>query len=160
MRGGGQERGLRAGTENIVGIAGMGAACLSAGERRRGQGEALAVWRDAIDACVRRTAPEAVVFGKDARRLPNTTCFALPDMDAQLVLMNLDLDGVAVSTGSACAAGKVRASHVLRAMGVRDHLATRMLRVSLGWTTTQRDVEAFEQAFARTVETMRPRAAE
>ncbi len=159
VRGGGQERGLRAGTENIIGIAGLGAACLSAGERRQGQSETLAAWRDAIETSVLATVPEAVVFGRGAQRLPNTTCFALPGVDAQLVLMNLDLNGVAVSAGSACAAGKLGPSHVLRAMDVPPGLATRMLRVSLGWTTTQRDVEAFAQAFARTVETMRPRIA-
>ena len=159
VRGGGQERGLRAGTENIVGIAGMGAACGPADDRREADSRKLAVWRDAIEASVLAVAPGAVVFGKVAPRLPNTACFAVPGYDAQVVLMNLDLNGVAVSAGSACAAGKVTASHVLSAMDVHPDLATRALRVSLGWTTTDRDIEVFAQAFARAVKTMRPRVA-
>ena len=159
VRGGGQEQGLRAGTENLVGIAGMGAACRSAAERRVTQASDLSRWRDDVDAAVFAAAPAAIVFGRSATRLPNTTCFAVPGIDAQILLMSLDLDGVAVSAGSACSAGRVRPSHVLSAMGVPDGLAQHALRVSLGWTTTRRDIEAFAQAFAKAMGRMRPRAA-
>ena len=159
VRGGGQERGLRAGTENIVGIAGLGAACKPADVRQRVDRMRLAAWRDAVEAFVLAEAPHAIVFGKGADRLPNTACFAVPGYDAQVLLMNLDLNGIAVSAGSACTAGKVKPSHVLAAMGVDADLASRALRVSLGWTTTDRDVEAFAQAFARAVKTMKPRRA-
>ena len=159
VRGGGQERGLRAGTENIVGIAGMGAACAPAAQRCTAERMKLAAWRDEIEAIVIATVPDAVIFGMTAQRLPNTSCFAVPGLDAQTLLMNLDLSGVAASAGSACAAGKVKVSHVLRAMGVDEQLAARMLRVSLGWTTTEQDVELFAHAFARAARTMRPRVA-
>ena len=154
VRGGGQERGLRCGTENVTGIVGLGAACEAAEARRREQAEAHERWRDAIEAVVLSLVPEAVVFGRGAPRLPNTSCFALPGFDAQVLLMNLDLDGIAVSAGSACAAGTVTPSHVLSAMGVAPGIAIRALRVSLGWTTTERDIEAFRHAFAKAVHRM------
>ena len=159
VRGGGQERGLRAGTENIIGIAGMGAACLLAAQRGEAEPAQLAAWRDEIEGIVLAALPDAVIFGKQAQRLPNTSCFAVPGCSAQTLLMNLDLSGVAISAGSACASGKVRASHVLSAMGVSADLATRTLRVSLGWTTTEQDIELFATAFARAARTIRPRAA-
>lgn len=159
VRGGGQERGLRGGTENIVGIAGLGAAAeqvVLAGEGCRIE---LAGWRDAIERIVVQVAPSVVVFGAMADRLPNTTCFAVPGIDSQVLLMNLDLNGVAVSAGSACAAGKVKPSHVLAAMGVEAGLAMRALRVSLGRTTVQADIDAFASAFASALKHMRPRRA-
>ena len=159
VRGGGQERGLRAGTENIVGIAGLGAACAPAEADRRARGVTLAMWRDRIEAVVRAANPAAVVFGSGAERLANTTSFAMPGFDAQVLLMGLDLAGIAVSAGSACSAGTVKPSHVLAAMGVEPGLATRAVRVSLGWTTTGRDVDAFAAAFAATVGRMKPRIA-
>ncbi len=159
VRGGGQERGLRAGTENIVGIAGLGAACGPAALRCGADSATLAAWRDEVEASVVAAAPDAVIFGRTTERLPNTSCFAVPGFDAQILLMNLDLSGVAVSAGSACASGKVKASHVLSAMGVDAEIATRMLRVSLGWTTTRRDIESFADAFARATRRMRPRVA-
>ena len=159
VRGGGQERGLRSGTENIVGIAGLAAACAPAERRRFAGGEQLAAWRDRLQTMVVETIPGAVVFGALARRLPNTLSFAAPGVDAQVLLMKLDLDGIAVSAGSACAAGRVRPSHVLSAMSVPDALAVGTIRVSLGWTTRDEDIDAFAEAFARAVKTMRPRIA-
>ncbi len=158
VRGGGQERGLRGGTENVSGIAGLGAACKAAEHRRRGQAETHAHWRDAIEMMVQALVPEAVIFGIGSCRLPNTSCFALPGIDAQVLLMNLDLEGVAVSAGSACAAGRISPSHVLGAMGVAPAIAIRALRVSLGWTTTERDIEVFTQALDKAVRTMRTRS--
>ena len=159
VRGGGQEQGLRAGTENIVGIAGLGAACAPAERRLLDESEKLAAWRDRLQAQILEALPGSVVFGADAPRLPNTLSFGAPGFDAQVMLMRLDLEGIAVSGGSACAAGRAKPSHVLSAMGVSDGLATSAIRVSLGWSTRQEDIDAFAEAFARAVKTMRPRIA-
>ena len=159
VRGGGQERGLRGGTENLGGIAGLGAACGPASKRAAEESSRLAGWRDAIEAAVLAVTPDAAIFGGGAKRLPNTTSFGLPGLDAQVLLMNLDLAGIAVSAGSACAAGKSKPSHVLEAMGVPADIAVRAMRVSLGWTTTDADIARFAEAFAAGIRTMRPRAA-
>lgn len=159
VRGGGQERGLRSGTENVIGIAGFGAACEPAQRRAQDDVVKLQVWRSALEDRIRAVTPEAVIFGGDAERLPNTVCFAVPGYDAQVLMMNLDLDGVAVSAGSACTSGKVKPSHVLAAMGVRDDIAISALRVSLGWTTRDDEIDAFGEAFAKAMRTMRPRKA-
>lgn len=159
VRGGGHERGLSAGTENIVGIAGMGAAGARAEHDRLAESGAVAERRQAVEAVIRATLPDAVIFGDGVERLPNTVCAAAPGYHAQVLLMNLDLNGVAISAGSACAAGKVKPSHVLTAMGVRPSLAASAFRVSLGWTTSDADIEAFASALAKAVKTMRPRVA-
>ncbi len=159
VRGGGQERGLSAGTENIVGIAGFGAACRAATASVAAGGGKVEAFRDAIERHVAEISAGAVVFGSAAPRLPNTVCFAVPGYDAQVLMMNLDLAGVAVSAGSACASGKVKASHVLTAMGVRPELAGNALRVSTGRTTGDKDVELFASAFAAALKTMAPGAA-
>ena len=159
VRGGGQEQGLRAGTENIVGIAGLGAACAPAERRRLAESGQLARWRDWLQVRILAALPGATVFGEGTRRLPNTLSFAAPGFDAQVLLMRLDLDGVAVSAGSACAAGRVKPSFVLSAMGVPDALAISTIRVSLGWTTEQDDIDAFAESFARAINTVRPRVA-
>jgi cysteine desulfurase len=135
--GGGQERGLRAGTENLPGIAGFGAAAdIAAGES---YGSAL---RDRFEAELKETAPNAIIFGAESPRLSNTSCFALPGIGAETALMALDLDGVMLSSGSACSSGKVKRSHVLAAMGVSDDVAGCALRASFGWSSTEADVEA------------------
>lgn len=159
VRGGGQERGLRGGTENVVGIAGMAAACEPAAERVEREAGRLAEWRGAIERHVRASVPEVLVFGEGVERLPNTASFAVPGYDAQVLLMSLDLAGVAVSAGSACAAGKAKPSHVLDAMGVPAEVARRAMRVSLGWTTRDADVAHFADAFAGAIRTIRPRRA-
>ena len=159
IRGGGQERGLRAGTENIVGIAGMGAACREAGAERSGATPRLKEWRRRVEQDVLSSVAGARVHGAKVARLPNTSCFAVSGYDAQVLLMNLDLAGVAVSGGSACAAGKVKPSHVLTAMGVPPEIAASTLRVSLGWSTTEEDIAAFRTAFGKAVATVRPRVA-
>lgn len=158
VRGGGHERGLSAGTENIVGIAGFGAACGPA-EEWLAVSARIEGWRTAIERSVRALVPDAAVHGESASRLPNTVCVAVPGYDAQVLLMNLDLNGIAVSGGSACASGKVKPSHVLTAMGVAPDLATSTIRVSTGWSTRDEDIEAFADAFAGAVRTMRPRRA-
>ncbi|HEX3494551.1 MAG TPA: cysteine desulfurase family protein [Methylocella sp.] len=157
LRGGGQERGLRAGTENVAGIAGMAAALCAANVRREEEAEVLSVWRDELEADISRVAPDAVFFGGGAERLPNTSCFALPGIDAHVLLIALDLQGIAVSSGSACSSGKVKRSHVLSAMGVAPDVAGGAIRVSLGWSSRREDCTSFVEALERTVRTIRAR---
>jgi cysteine desulfurase len=115
--------------------------------------------RDACEAAVRRLAPDAVVFGAEAERLPNTLAFATPGVRAETALIFFDLEGVSVSSGSACSSGKVRRSHVLEAMGVPPALAEGALRVSFGWGSTQSDVERFAAAYEKLAETLYKRRA-
>jgi cysteine desulfurase len=143
LRGGGQERGRRAGTENVPGIAGFGAAAAAID---LGDGPRMAALRDALEA---ELSGEAVFFGREAARLPNTSCLATPGVKAETQVIALDLDGVMVSAGAACSSGKVRASHVLGAMGVAPELAGSAIRVSLGWTSTESDVDRFIAAWRR-----------
>jgi cysteine desulfurase len=147
-RGGGQERGLRGGTENLTGIAGFGAAArlVPAALKQAGAVQRL---RDGLESRVRALAPDAVAFGSGARRLPNTACIALPGVGAEAQVMALDLAGVAVSAGSACSSGKIKASHVLQAMGAGEDLAGAAIRVSLGPDTAASDIEAFVAAWSK-----------
>lgn len=157
LRGGGQERGFRAGTENIAGVVGMAAAVRAAAERRERQALDLAAWRDQLEAEVARVAEGAVFFGRGAERLPNTSCFAVPGIEAHVLLMFLDMEGVAVSSGSACSSGKVKRSHVLTAMGVAPDLAGAGLRLSLGWNSRPEDCVLFGRALEKAVRTIRAR---
>ncbi len=116
IKGGGQERGMRAGTENVAAIAGFGAAAAVAA--RQADAARMAGLRDRLEAGLKAASPEAVIFGESAPRLPNTTLFAVPGMKAETAIIAFDLNGIAVSSGSACSSGKVQASHVLAAMGV------------------------------------------
>ncbi len=159
VRGGGHERGLSAGTENIVGIVGLGAACSSAETRHLADSGRIAALRGLAEQAVLQMLPNAVIYGFGAARLPNTVCFSAAGYDAQVLIMNLDLAGVAVSAGSACASGKVKASSVLAAMGVGPDLAASALRVSLGWTTGPDDIDLFAGALAGALKKMTPRIA-
>ncbi|MBU6235497.1 MAG: cysteine desulfurase [Alphaproteobacteria bacterium] len=136
IHGGGQERRQRAGTENVAGIAGMGAAAKAADHKAY---QRLAALRDKIESEI----AGITVFGKDAPRVANTTCFALAGVPADTQLMALDLAGICVSSGSACSSGSVKPSHVLEAMGIAPALAGCALRVSLGWTTTAAEIDTF-----------------
>jgi cysteine desulfurase len=149
LRGGGQERGRRAGTENVAGIAGFGAAAQAAASGLAEEAARLKALRDACEARLKALAPEAVVFAADAPRLPNTFAFAISGLTAATLLMRLDLDGIAASSGSACSSGKVAPSQVLAAMGVATALATGAVRISLGWASGEADVEAFAAALGR-----------
>jgi cysteine desulfurase len=146
VRGGGQERGQRAGTENVAGIVGFGEAARIAVDRMDLM-QNVRVMRDAIESGIMHHAPETVIFGCDVERLPNTTCFAVHGMVAETALIGFDMDGVSLSSGSACSSGKVKKSHVLNAMGVLDELAIGAIRVSIGSTTTKDDVAKFFLAF-------------
>jgi cysteine desulfurase len=140
IRGGGQERRRRGGTENIPGIAGFGAAaeaaCASIAARDR-----IAHLRDRLEAGLLELTPDAHIVGAGAERLPNTTCVALPGQSAETLVIRFDLAGIAVSAGAACSAGKIGASHVLRAMGRDEVTARSAIRISIGPTTTEHDID-------------------
>ena len=150
--GGGQERGRRAGTENVAGIAGFGAAASVATKP-------LSTLRDRFESELKSAAHDVAIFGASAPRLPNTSNFALPGVAAETAVMALDLDGVMVSSGSACSSGKVRPSHVLRAMGVSEALAACALRVSFGWNSTDADVDAALSSISQLLSRAKARAA-
>ena len=148
LLGGGQQKGLRAGTENLSGIAGFGAAAkavLHDGvERSR-----IATIRDGFEKSLKAAIPGIMVFGEKAPRLSNTSNVALPGLSGENIVIALDLDGVLVSSGSSCSSGKITPSHVLSAMGVSENLAGASLRVSFGWNSTEADAEAVVAALLR-----------
>ncbi|KQO53550.1 MULTISPECIES: cysteine desulfurase family protein [unclassified Methylobacterium] len=151
IRGGGQESRQRCGTENLPGLVGLGEAARIARVHLAGIDADL---RNGTEAALRRIAPDAVVFGSGAPRLPNTLCFAVPGLNAATALMALDLAGIALSSGSACSSGKVARSTVLAAMGVSPALAAGALRVSFGWNSAESDRSRFLTAFERLVGTL------
>jgi cysteine desulfurase len=156
IKGGGQERRRRAGTENVAGIVGFGvAADLAAAEAKRAT--ELAALRDELEAKAKAIVPEAVVLAGKVERLPNTSCIAVSGTRAETLVIGLDLAGVAVSAGSACSSGKVEASHVLSAMGVSPELAQGAIRISLGFGTTRADIERFIGAWSELIKRMRQR---
>ena len=146
LRGGGQERGRRAGTENLAGIVGFAAAAVVAKEEIAVYDRVRAL-RAALEADAVAVAPDAVVLGARTPRLPNTTAIALPGVAAETQVIALDLDGVMVSAGAACSSGKVGPSHVLQAMGVEPDLVGATIRVSLGWDSSEADVAHFLRAW-------------
>ncbi|PPD41352.1 MAG: cysteine desulfurase [Methylocystis sp.] len=154
VRGGGQEFGRRAGTENIPAIAGFAAAFEAALGGMAMENARLGPMRDFLENRIARIAPEARFFGRETMRVSGVSAFALPDIPAHTLLMSLDLSGVSVSSGSACSSGKVRESHVLAAMGAEEKEA---LRVSLGWTTRKEHVEEFGMVLADVVDRIRSR---
>jgi cysteine desulfurase len=147
LRGGGQERGRRAGTENVPGVAGFGAAA-EAARRDLSRYADIAALRDRLEAAVRARSNRVQLPGAQAQRLANTSCILLPGMASETQIIALDLAGVAVSAGSACSSGKVRASHVLAAMGYGAEDAACAIRVSLGWASAAQDVERFIAAWS------------
>jgi cysteine desulfurase len=149
IRGGGQERGLRAGTENVSGIMVFGAAADAVREQWPAEAERMRTLREALEAGLRAITPHAAIFGEAAERLPNTTLFAVEGMKAETAVIAFDLEGIAVSSGAACSSGKVQPSHVLAAMGVSPALLRGAVRVSLGWATTEADVERFLAAWRK-----------
>ena len=147
--GGGQELRRRAGTENVAAIAGFGAVAK----------EKSFYFKELRDSLESGLEPDAVVFGRNTPRLPNTSCFAQPGFSADTLLMNFDLDGIAISSGSACSSGKVAKSHVLAAMGVAPELASSAIRVSLGWNSKMGDVKRFLTIYRKILARHRARAA-
>ena len=148
IKGGGQEMGRRSGTENVIGIAGMGAAAAAAqADLAAGRWEQIAQFRNILEMAIEAAGKNTIFVGKDLPRLPNTSCFVTAGWKGETQVMAMDLAGFAVSAGSACSSGKVKQSRVLRALGLDDDAAASALRVSLGLETTQDQVLRFAQAW-------------
>ncbi len=144
LYGGGQEKGLRSGSENIAAIVGFGAACQLAANEVRDRQEKLAVLRERLEQGLHRL--DAVIFGADAERLPNTSFFAFEGIEGETLVMALDKQGFAVASGSACSSDNTEPSHVLLAMGIHPDIARGAIRVSFGNNNELHEVEAFLQA--------------
>ena len=154
LKGGGQERGIRAGTENVPGMAGFGAAAAAVSRAWKEEAARLAGLRDRLESGLKTVTPEAIIFGENATRLPNTTLFGVPGVKAETAVIAFDLEGVAVSSGAACSSGKVTPSHVLAAMGVPAELTGGAIRLSLGYSTTETEVETCLKAWAKLAESL------
>jgi cysteine desulfurase len=158
--GGGQEMGRRSGTENVIGIAGFGAAIAAAmRDLEAGVWDEVARLRNILETALASAAGETIFVGKDAERLPNTSCIAVTGWKGETQVMQMDLAGFAVSAGSACSSGKVRESRVLRAMGLGEDVARSAIRVSLGPATVEDDVSRFAAAWIEAHGRHRARAA-
>jgi cysteine desulfurase len=153
LRGGGQELGRRAGTENVAGIAGFGAAVSAAIKALPEDTARLERLRKRLESGLKQT-PGAIIFSEDAPRLPNTTLFTVPGLRAETAVIGFDLEGVAVSSGSACSSGKVQRSHVLEAMGFSPKLAQGAVRLSLGWSTSETDIDYCLKAWRKLANTL------
>jgi cysteine desulfurase len=153
LRGGGQEFGHRAGTENLAGIAGLGAATKAATGALVADAVRLEGLRNRLEQGLRET-PEAIVFASGVPRLPNTTLFTVPGLRAETAVIGFDLAGIAVSSGSACSSGKVQPSHVLQAMGFGPQLANGAVRLSLGWSTSEADIDRCIEAWRKLGDTL------
>ncbi|ABD88390.1 cysteine desulfurase family protein [Rhodopseudomonas palustris] len=150
LRGGGQELGRRAGTENVAGIVGFGAAVKAAIAALPADAERVQKLRQKLEKILRQTQG-SVIFADGVPRLPNTTLVGLPGLKAETAVIGFDLAGIAVSSGSACSSGKVQPSHVLRAMQVDDALTRSAIRISLGWSTTDADIERCAEGWRKLV---------
>jgi len=148
LHGGGQELGRRAGTENVAGISGFGAAIKAAMAALEADASRLLDLKGRLEDGLKQT-PGMIVFSEDAPRLPNTTLFTVPGLRAETAVIGFDLAGIAVSSGSACSSGKVQPSHVLEAMGQGRELAQGAVRLSLGWSTSQTDIEMALKAWRK-----------
>jgi cysteine desulfurase len=148
IRGGGQEHGRRAGTENVPGIVGFGAAAKAAMASLHGDMDRVENLRKRLEIGLRQTRG-VFVFSENTPRLPNTTLFTAPGLKAETAVIGFDLEGIAVSSGSACSSGKVQPSHVLEAMGFGPELAKGAVRLSLGWSTTEADIDCCLEAWRK-----------
>jgi cysteine desulfurase len=148
MKGGGQERRRRGGTENVAGIAGFGAAAAELA-READVAARIGLLRDKLESAVTAVTPAAVIVGRDAPRVSNTMCVAVPGKLAETLVIRMDLEGVAISAGAACASGKVGANAVLAAMGLPADITAGAVRVSLGRETNEDDIAAFLAAWQK-----------
>jgi cysteine desulfurase len=148
LRGGGQEQGRRAGTENVMGIIGFGAAVKVAVASRDSDAIRIEALRNRLEAGLRQTRG-VLVFSENQPRLPNTTLFSAPGLKAETAVIGFDLEGIAVSSGSACSSGKVQPSHVLAATGYGPELARGAVRLSLGWSTAEADIDRALEAWRK-----------
>jgi cysteine desulfurase len=153
--GGGQETGRRGGTESTALIAGFGAAAGAFPDRFHKAGTAALI--ETAEQGLRVLAPDVVIFGATATRVGNTCNFAVPGLKNAVAMMGLDLKGISISSGSACSSGKVGPSHVLKAMGVPAELSECAMRLSVGWNSTQADIEVFLDGFSEVLERHRQR---
>jgi cysteine desulfurase len=153
LRGGGQEFGRRAGTENVSGVAGFGAAVGAALGALQNDRLRLERLRGRLESGLKQS-PGVVIFSEDAPRIPNTTLFTAPGLRAETAVIGFDLEGVAVSSGSACSSGKVQPSHVLDAMGYGPKLAQGAVRLSLGWSTSETDIDYCLKAWRKLANTL------
>ncbi len=149
LRGGGQERGARAGTENVAAIVGFGAAAEDAALKVCEEVGRLSDLRDNLETGIRSIAPNATILSSAALRVPNTTCFAVPGINAETAVIAFDLEGIAVSAGAACSSGKVGPSQTLAAMRIEPEISHAAVRISLGWNSTVTDVVRFLEVFAQ-----------
>lgn len=149
LRGGAQEAGRRAGTENVPAIAGFAAAASEADAALAAETKRLRTLRDHAEQGIRALAPEVVILSGGAERLPNTICFAAPGVAAETAIIAFDLDGVALSAGAACSSGKVGISETLKAMGVSPEIAKGAMRLSIGWDTNESDISRFLEVWKR-----------
>ncbi|MGR3710992.1 MAG: cysteine desulfurase family protein [Alterinioella nitratireducens] len=160
IKGGGQEMGRRSGTENLIGIAGFGAAAQAATQDLdAGLWDQVAELRNILELALDLGEKETILVGKDARRLPNTTCLITPGWKGETQVMQMDLAGFAISAGSACSSGKVKSSTVLRAMGFDERQAACAIRISIGPATTREEVLRFADAWTAARKKHRARAA-
>ncbi|WP_170508485.1 cysteine desulfurase family protein [Ruegeria arenilitoris] len=160
IKGGGQEMGRRSGTENVIGIAGFGAAAEAAArDLANGVWEKVAELRNILEKALEAGSKSTIFVGKDQDRLPNTLCFATPGWKGETQVMQMDLSGFAISAGSACSSGKVKASAVLTAMGYDEATAASAVRVSLGPETSEEDVLRFAETWLEKEKKHRARAA-
>ncbi|TFV50011.1 cysteine desulfurase family protein [Bradyrhizobium niftali] len=148
LRGGGQELNRRAGTENVAGIAGFGAAVRAALQALPEDAKRMATLRDRLENGIRAIAG-ATIFSDNTERLPNTILFTAPGLKAETAVIGFDLEGIAVSSGSACSSGKVQSSHVLSAMGFDPAVAQGAVRLSLGWSTEPDDINRALEAWRK-----------
>jgi len=149
IKGGGQEMGRRSGTENVIAIAGMGAAAAAAqADLAAKKWDRVAKLRNILETAIEAAEKSTIFVGKGLERLPNTSCFASPGWKGETQVMAMDLAGFAVSAGSACSSGKVKTSRVLQALGLNDDVASSAIRVSLGIDTTEDEVMRFVQAWS------------
>jgi len=153
LRGGGQERGRRAGTENVAGIAGFGAAVTAAMAALKADRPRLEILRNRLETGL-KTVQGTIIFSSDVPRLPNTSLVTVPGLKAETAVIGFDLEGVAVSSGSACSSGKVQPSHVLEAMGFPPNLAQGAVRLTLGWSTTESDIDSALKAWRKLAGTL------
>ena len=160
IKGGGQEMGRRSGTENIIGIAGFGAAAEAAQrDLEAGKWDEVGKLRNILESAIADRAKRTIFVGKEVARLPNTSCIMTPSWKGETQVMQMDLAGFAISAGSACSSGKVKASGVLMAMGFTEPDAACAIRVSLGPETTEQQVLAFADAWLAQHEKFRARNA-
>lgn len=152
IKGGGQERGSRAGTENVAAIAAFGAAAAASRTALEREAAHMAALRERLETGLRALTPDAVIFGARAERLPNISLVAMHGAKAETLVIGFDLDGIAVSSGAACSSGKVAPSHVLAAMGVPMELARGAIRISTGPATTEAEIDGFLEVWKKLVQ--------